>query len=67
MSPNPSHNKSSHHDDHEAWPTFELEYTIVSMSGTDHVHIQPDNEFTGLYPPWFAINEESAVPFEEIP
>lgn len=67
MPPNPSHNKWGHHNDREAWPTFELEYTHVPMSGTDYVHIQPVDGFPDVYPPWIAITEESAVPFEEIP
>lgn len=67
MSPNPSHNKWRRDDDRDAWPSFDLEYTIVSMFGTDYVHIQPVDAFTGVYPPWIAINEENAVPFDEIP
>jgi hypothetical protein len=67
MSPTPSHTKWDRHDDRDAWPTFDLEYTIVSMSGIDYVHIQPVDAFPGVYSPWIAITEGSAVPFEEIP
>ncbi len=67
MSPNPPHTKWRRHDDRDAWPTFDLEYTMVLMSGSDHVHIQPATGFAGMYPPWIAMDKEHAIPFEEIP
>ena len=67
MPPNPSRDKWGHHNDRDAWPSFKLEYITISMSGTDYVHIQPVDVCSGVYPPWIAITEEFAVPFEEIP